>query len=137
MNERRKHGFTGMRNIKRAIHMKILAKYNKKYNFCFLAFVMSLSLIVYLIQKETVSKQLFDKDVNMIKESNDSENKNRTKIDFQGFQDIQVSTSNIFFIETRCTTNKLAEVFRNSGDLVLTARQSCAIESTARTNPDR
>ncbi|XP_046669242.1 lactosylceramide 4-alpha-galactosyltransferase-like [Homalodisca vitripennis] len=52
-------------------------------------------------------------------------------------EDITKTFRNIFFVETRCSTEKTLEGYVHNKGFVLSARQSCAIESTALTNPDR
>lgn len=45
---------------------------------------------------------------------------------------IKKSLNNIFFVESKCATEKLSS---NAGDFTLNSRQCCAVESTSRTNP--
>lgn len=45
---------------------------------------------------------------------------------------IKKSLNNIFFVESKCATEKLTS---NAGDFTLNRRQCCAVESTSRTNP--
>ncbi|XP_075227809.1 lactosylceramide 4-alpha-galactosyltransferase-like [Lycorma delicatula] len=47
---------------------------------------------------------------------------------------VKQSRRNIFFVESSCGTTKLRRIHSTEEGLVLNARQSCAIESTARTN---
>ncbi|KAG8269838.1 hypothetical protein J6590_089916 [Homalodisca vitripennis] len=56
---------------------------------------------------------------------------------FVKVKDIKKSTSNVFFVETKCATEKTAKMFNFNGEFVLNARQCCAIESTALANLDR
>ncbi|KAG8244526.1 hypothetical protein J6590_019778 [Homalodisca vitripennis] len=59
------------------------------------------------------------------------------RILFVNMEDITKTFRNIFFVETRCSTEKTLEGYVHNKGFVLSARQSCAIESTALTNPDR
>ncbi|KAG8244523.1 hypothetical protein J6590_019775 [Homalodisca vitripennis] len=56
---------------------------------------------------------------------------------FVSMGDIKKTAMNIFFVETRCSTEKTLKGYVHNKGFVLSARQSCAIESTALTNPDR
>lgn len=73
--------------------------------------------------------------------SSDSNENAASFIDFRGIfvdlKNIRRSTRNIFFIESRCATEKLAKEVRNVTDVGLNPRQSCAVESAAVTNPSR
>lgn len=72
---------------------------------------------------------------------NSSNENTASFIDFRGIfvdlKNISRSTRNIFFIESRCATEKLAKEVRNVTDVTLSPRQSCAVESAAVTNPSR
>uniref|UniRef100_A0A1B6M2G1 Alpha 1,4-glycosyltransferase domain-containing protein n=1 Tax=Graphocephala atropunctata TaxID=36148 RepID=A0A1B6M2G1_9HEMI len=64
------------------------------------------------------------------------EHKRKRKL-FLEMADINKTVKNIFFVESRCSTEKMLKGYADNKGLVLTARQSCAVESTAVTNPDR
>lgn len=52
-------------------------------------------------------------------------------------KDVQRSTRNVFFVESRCATNQLFVEANSGGSVMLNPRQCCAVESTAMTNPGR
>lgn len=116
---------------------------NNRYIWCLIIAIVCLPTAIYLISNKVYNQgsvdgqahswhstntQMPDEDTDLVKESGDI---------FFDIKDIQVSASNVFFIESRCITNKSAEYFKGSRESPLTGRQSCAIESTARANPDR